>query len=146
MYKQHNIAIGADHAGYELKCVLIDHLQQQGHVMFDLGANDSSLHVDYPDYAHIVSDYLFDKIANFGILICGTGVGMSIASNRLSHIRAALCTSVLVAEQSRLHNNANILVLGARVVTEQTAKIIVNKFFTTEFEGGRHLKRLNKIN
>ena len=137
------ICIASDHAGYNLKEKIKDYLINKSISVIDLGPfNENS--VDYPDYAKLLAN----KIKNnnsFGIIFCGTGIGISIASNRFSHVRAALCTSVEMASMSRKHNNANVLALGGRIITKELAKEIVFEFLNTEFEAGRHLLRINKI-
>lgn len=140
----YNISIASDHAGYILKSRIIQHLEQSGHKLIDLGTNGDTS-VDYPDYADTLCEHLLDHNSQFGILICGAGIGMSIAANRRSGIRAALCTSALMAEKAKSHNDANVLVLGSKIVDDATNLAIVDKFFTSNFEGGRHIKRLAKI-
>jgi ribose 5-phosphate isomerase B len=142
--EHHKISIASDHKGYDLKSKLIPYITSLGHKIYDLGP-DSDESVDYPDYAHKTAEHLEDESSQLAILICGSGIGMSIAANRHSHIRAALCFDKKMAELARAHNNANILVLGAKVLNEDIAKSMVEKFLTTSFEGGRHLQRLAKI-
>ena len=136
------IAVGSDHRGIELKAQIIDQLKELGHDAQDMGAYDTQS-VDYPDIAKDVAEQIVDGVCERGILICGTGLGMSIAANKVRGIRAALCCDTFMAERARLHNDANILCLGA----ERTQNIpdIVKTFLTTDFEGGRHQKRLDKI-
>jgi ribose 5-phosphate isomerase B len=138
------IAIAADHGGLELKRVLGDVLRARGVNLLDLGTGDDSS-VDYPDYAEKVVAALVDGRASRGILLCGSGIGMSIAANRHSGIRAALVHDVETARLSRQHNDANILVMGARLIDEETAKACLEAFLDTAFEGGRHLRRIEKI-
>ena len=140
----YNIAIASDHNGFEMKQALIKHLEKKGHTLIDLGS-DSTDTVDYPDYVNKMKETLKDEIAEYGILICGTGLGMSIAANRSSKIRAALCFNEFMAERSRQHNDANVLVLGAKIIDKKVAKTLSDIFFSTNFEGGRHLRRLSKI-
>ena len=141
----YTIAIASDHAGFQLKEKLYQHLLQKNIKTFNLGPH-SDKSVDYPDYAKkVVDEVLNAGSTTIGILICGTGIGMSIAANRNSGIRASLCTSAFMGEKARLHNDANILVLGAQVVSEDLAISIVDKFIDTNFEGGRHSIRLGKI-
>lgn len=136
--------IANDHAGYELKSSLINSLPQWN--WKDLGTQ-SSESVDYPDYAQRLCLQLKNlPDDNFGVLICGSGQGMSMAANKFPHIRAALCWSTEIAELSRRHNNANVLCLGARFLNLETAQNILNTFLKTPFEGGRHLRRVEKIN
>jgi len=139
-----NIAIGADHAGYELKSVIIAFLTEKGHQVEDFGCY-SEESIDYPDYAHPVCDSIEKKSNEFGVLICGSGNGISMAANKHSGIRAALSWKPEIAELGRLHNNANIVSIPARFVSEETALKIVEAFFSTEFEGGRHQTRVDKI-
>jgi len=138
------IAIACDHAGPELKKMLKQDLGSEVEVV-DLGT-DGSESVDYPDYAVKLANYLKDKQDTYGILICGSGVGISIAANRFTHIRAALCQDKEVAILARQHNDANVLVLGARLLDEDAVKEIVQAFFNTAFEGGeRHERRVEKL-
>lgn len=136
------IIIAADHAGFALKQSLIEHLEQRGLECRDFGT-DSSESVDYPEYAHAVAGVVKDD--DVGILICGTGIGMSIAANRHSTIRCAVAVTPRMAELARQHNNANILALGARLIDEVHAKKIVDIFLDTEYSGGRHDARIAKI-
>lgn len=139
----HNIYIASDHRGIDLKKKLIESLQKKKVNPVDLGA-DVDTSVDYPDYAQKLCSKIEE--GDFGILICGTGIGMSIAANRYHHIRAALCLTPEMAQLARQHNNANILVLGSSIIDYNTAIECLESFFSTEFEGGRHAKRINKIN
>ena len=138
------IYIASDHAGVDLKAALIDHLFAAGHSVTDEGAV-SNASVDYPDYAQKVARCLLADPTAQGILVCGTGIGMSIAANRSSHIRAALCQSIEEARLARAHNNANVICLGARVVTAEAAISCVDIFLSTSFEGGRHELRTQKL-
>ncbi|MDI6801479.1 MAG: ribose 5-phosphate isomerase B [Thermodesulfovibrionales bacterium] len=138
------IAIGSDHAGLEMKTEIISLLKQLGHEYIDYGT-DSPQSVDYPDFGEKVADAVSTANADRGILICGTGIGMSIVANKFPNIRASLCNELFSAKMSRLHNDANILVLGGRIVGKDLAKEIVCTWMTTPFEKGRHLKRLEKI-
>lgn len=140
----HKISIGSDHKGFELKKELKEFLESKGHKVFDLGTKTTDS-VDYPDYAHEVTEHLEENLSDFGILICGTGIGMSIAANRNSHIRAALCYTENMAKLSRAHNDANILVIGAKITAPDEAKAMLSTFLDTRFEGGRHSQRLSKI-
>lgn len=139
------IAIGADHAGFELKEIISNMLKEMGHEVIDMGTG-SSCSVDYPDYAEAVATAVSDSLVERGILICGTGIGMCIVANKFRNVRAALCNDLFTAKMSRFHNDANILCIGGRVVGKDLAKEIVNVWINTSFEGGRHLKRLEKIN
>ena len=142
--KIYDLAIASDHAGVNLKAKIIKILRGKGLKILNLGSDDDE-RVDYPDYAHKMVEEIIEGSAIKGILICGTGIGMSIAANRSSSIRAALCVNEYMAEYSRLHNNANVLVLGSKLVEDEISLKIVNKFLETQFEGGRHARRLGKI-
>ncbi|MDX1923788.1 MAG: ribose 5-phosphate isomerase B [Rickettsiaceae bacterium] len=138
------ISIASDHAGFDLKTHLISELKISGISIIDSGCYDT-FSCDYPDYAKKTCKDVIDKKASFGVLICGTGIGMSICANKFSGIRAALCTNELMAEKARQHNDANILVLGARITKKNEAVNILIKFLESIFEGGRHQMRLNKF-
>jgi len=138
------IAIGSDHAGFELKKEIIALLSDLGIESIDYGTNGLES-VDYPDIGIKVSGAVSDKKIERGILICGTGVGMSIVANKFPGVRASLCNDLFTAKMSRLHNDANILVLGGRIVGKDLAKVIVKTWINTPFEGERHCIRLNKI-
>ena len=138
------IFIASDHGGFFLKEQIFKYLQDMSMNVSDLGTNDSSS-VDYPDFSKLLVDKLKSDKNSFGILLCGTGIGMSIAANRYYHIRAALCTDEEMAMLSRKHNNANVLVIGGRTTSLNSAKKIIDSFLQTEFENGRHIERLNKI-
>ncbi len=142
--KNYDLLIASDHAGYLLKCKIVDFLQQRRLKVLDLGTN-SNESVDYPDFAKLLVEEIISETAPLGILICNTGIGMSIAANRNSDIRAALCINELMAKQARLHNNANILILGSSLTSDKESYKILDKFLTTKFEGGRHNRRLSKI-
>lgn len=138
------LAIGSDHAGYRLKMQIIKHLAEKKVEMLDVGTcNEQS--VDYPDYGLAVAEAIVSGECDKGIIVCGTGIGISISANKVPGIRAALCTDSYMAKMSREHNNANILALGDRVVGEGVALDIVDAWLSTEFIGGRHGKRVNKI-
>lgn len=139
-----SIAIGADHAGFQLKAILIEYLHSLGHNVEDFGAF-SEASVDYPDFAHPVATAVENGKVNFGILICGSGNGISMAANKHKGIRAAVCWKKEVAELARLHNDANVLSLPARFIEINEAKACVDVFLNTAFEGGRHANRVNKI-
>lgn len=139
------IAIASDHSGFEMKEVLINWISEQGIPVTDFGT-DSSDSVDYPDYAHSVAGSILDEENVIGILICGTGNGISMTANKWRDIRSAICWNVEVAKLARQHNNANILTLPARFISIEEAIQIMEVFLDTEFEGGRHEKRVNKIN
>ena len=138
------IAIGADHAGFELKTALKKDLADMGFEITDLGAGDTSP-VDYPDVGNAVAALVAAGTAARGVLICGTGIGMSIAANRHPGVRAALCHDPASAEVARRHNDANILALGARSTDTETAGACLRAFLGTEFEGGRHARRVEKL-
>ena len=138
------IFIASDHAGYKLKQAIIKKFSKNIHLQ-DLGTNNSKKSVNYPDYAHKLCKKVEKNKLNFGILVCGSGVGMSMSANRHKKIRAALCYSVKNAKLSRLHNDANIITLGSRFINKRLAFNCIKFFLNTNFEGGRHKKRVNKI-
>ncbi len=139
------VAIGSDHAGFELKEIISSMVKNMGYELIDMGTG-SSCSVDYPDYAEAVAKAVSQGSVERGILICGTGIGMSIVANKFKNVRAALCNDLFTAKMSRLHNDANILCIGGRVVGKDLAMEIVNVWFNTPFEGGRHSRRIEKIN
>lgn len=143
--KKYNIAIASDHNGYLLKEKIIEHLKKSNFTVLDLGPNNNGP-VDYPDYAKYVVDCISEEEVSSGILICGTGIGMSIAANRRSGIRAALCLDPFMTERARSHNDANIMILACLLTPEGLALQMVDQFLNTKFEGGRHSVRLSKIN
>jgi ribose 5-phosphate isomerase B len=136
------IAVGSDHRGLALKAEVMELLSGSGHEAHDLGAYDGNS-VDYPDIARRVCLEVVRGASDYGILICGTGIGMSIAANKVDGIRAALCCNVFMAGRARQHNNANVLCMGAE--TSSGPREIARTFLTSEYEGGRHLARLDKI-
>ncbi len=138
------IVIGSDHGGFEYKEFLKSFLESLGYSVFDCGCF-SKESVDYPDFAYKTGKEFFNKKAKFGIFIDGAGIGSAIVLNKIKGIRAAHCSNTFEAYNARAHNNANFLTLGSRVIGTELMKLIVEKFLTTEFEGGRHLKRVNKI-
>jgi ribose 5-phosphate isomerase B len=138
------IAIGSDHAGFEAKDAIVKQVGELGHQVQDLGVNSPDS-VDYPEYAHIVAAKVADGQAELGILVCGSGIGMSIAANKVSGVRAALCGGEYAARMSRQHNDANILCLGARVTGADLIESMVRIFLATSFEGGRHQVRVDKM-
>lgn len=138
------IALGADHAGFELKNRIKQHLSGQGIEVQDEGTNSGDS-VDYPDFAKKVAEHVTEQRAEMGILVCGTGIGMAISANKVPGIRAANCDTVFEAQMSREHNDANVLALGARVVEPQAALEIVDTWLKTNFIGGRHQRRVDKI-
>lgn len=138
------VAIACDHAGYEMKEALKQMLTETGRQVIDLGT-DGPASVDYPDFGHAMADALKDGVVRCGILVCGTGVGISIAANRHDHIRAALCGNSTMARLARQHNDANVLALGSRTTGIEVAKDCVARFLETPFEGGRHARRIDKL-
>ena len=138
------IFLSSDHGGFDLKECVKGFLKNNNYDFEDLGC-DSLSPVDYPDYAKALAKKLIVNDEFRGILFCGTGIGISMAANRFSHIRAALCTNVEMASKSRKHNNANVLALGGRILKKSLAIDIAKEFLTTEFENGRHTLRVNKI-
>lgn len=138
------IALGSDHAGLKLKKEIMKHLEGKDIEFKDFGTNTEES-CDYPDYAKEVANQVANKNYDLGILICGTGIGISIAANKVPGIRAALCSDTFSAHSSREHNNANILALGERVVGAGLALDIVDTFLSSEFQGGRHQRRVDKI-
>ena len=140
---KNKIAIGADHAGYKLKGQLISFLEEKGYAVTDFGC-PSEESIDYPDYAHPVAN-IVEKEGGIGILICGSGNGISMSANKHSGIRCALCWTDEIAALARQHNDANIISLPARYISFNDAKKYVDTFLSTEFEGGRHQRRVNKI-
>ncbi len=137
------IAIGCDHAGYEMKMALIEFFSDKGFEFRDMGCDGSRC--DYPDIAEAVCAEVLNGSCDRGILICGTGIGMSIAANKIKGIRAALCSDCFSAKYTRLHNDANVLCMGARTLGCGLAEEIAGVFIDTGFEGGRHQKRIDKI-
>lgn len=139
-----NIVIASDHAGYELKKVLVDYFLAKNYEIKDLGPYEPAS-VDYPDYAHKLAEMVESGEYKFGISLCGSGNGINITVNKHQGIRSALCWNTKIAELARLHNDANIIALPARFISEQEAKDIVEVFLSTSFEGGRHERRIRKI-
>ena len=138
------IAIGCDHGGYELKLAVIKYLEEKGYEVVDFGC-DSNASVDYPDYAYPTAKAVVSGECEKGILICGTGIGMSIAANKVKGIRCALCSDTFSAHATREHNDSNMLAMGARVIGENLALDIVDTWLGAEFTGGRHTGRIEKI-
>ncbi|WP_099224385.1 ribose 5-phosphate isomerase B [Listeria costaricensis] len=139
-----NIAIGSDHVGIELKPVIIAYLEELGHTVEDFGPF-STERTDYPIYGEKVAKSVANKTHDLGVLICGTGVGISISANKVAGIRAVVCSEPYSAKLSREHNNTNILAFGSRVIGSELAKMIVKEWLDAEFEGGRHAKRIEMI-
>ena len=138
------IAIGSDHAGFYLKEDLIKYLEEKNIEVKDMGPFDDN-RVDYPDYGHAVGHEVIDNKMDFGIVICGSGIGISISANKVKGIRAALCSEPYSARLARHHNDANVLAMGARLIGHDMAIEIVEAFLDEKFEGGRHINRVNKI-
>ena len=138
------IAVGADHAGFRLKEHLKEWLLGQGHTVIDAGTHDEQS-VDYPDYAAAVGESVVGGRADRGVLVCGTGVGISIAANKIPGVRAALCAEPYSARLSRAHNDSNVLALGARILAPDAAVRILETWLAAPFEGGRHQRRLDKL-
>ncbi|MBI5360586.1 MAG: ribose 5-phosphate isomerase B [Planctomycetes bacterium] len=138
------IAIASDHAGFRLKEALKTFLSEKGHAVADFGT-DNETSVDYPDFGVKAAKAVANDTCESGILVCYTGIGMSIIANKVKGIRAALCHNQLTVEMSRRHNNANVLCLGSRIVPEELAKELAGLWLSTPFEGDRHLRRVNKI-
>lgn len=138
------IAIASDHGGFELKDSMVEYIKSLGNEVMDLGTNSADS-VDYPDYAKKVCEEIQQGNSDLGILICGTGIGMSLAANKFEGIRAACVSDVYSAKMSRNHNNANVLCIGARVIGDEVAKLIIKTFLENEFEAGRHQRRVDKI-
>ncbi|MBI2933263.1 MAG: ribose 5-phosphate isomerase B [Planctomycetes bacterium] len=138
------IALGADHAGFEAKERLRERLRATGHEVVDVGTR-STESCDYPDFALKVARAVADRTAERGMLVCGTGIGMAMAANKVAGIRAAVCTDEFTTQMSRRHNDANIFCAGARVLPAERIAFLAELFLKTEFEGGRHLRRVQKI-
>ena len=138
------LVVGSDHAAYELKEAIKAKLISEGHEVIDVGC-DSTESVDDPKYGHAVGRAVASGEAERGIAVCGSGIGISIACNKVPGIRAALCTSVEMAEMCRRHNNANVVCMGARMISQELAFDIIDTWMTTDFEGGKHLRRINEI-
>ena len=142
--KTTKITVGCDHAAFELKKKVIAHLQERGIEVIDVGT-DSTESCDYPNFAHAVCKNVQDGVAELGILICGTGIGMSMAANKHRGIRAAACSDTFSARLTRQHNDANVLCFGERVVGMGLALDLVDNFIDTDFEGGKHQRRVDMI-
>lgn len=138
------LAIGCDHVGWELKPIIVEYLETLGHTVQDFGTFSDS-RVNYPDYAQAVSEAVVSKNCDLGILICGTGIGISIAANKIKGIRAVVCSEPYSAKLSRQHNNTNILAFGSRVIGPELAKMITKEWLDAVYEGGRHQKRVEQI-
>ncbi len=138
------IAIGSDHGGFELKGHIIKHLEEKGIEYKDFGCYDEGS-VDYPDIAKAVGEAVVGGECENGILICGTGIGISMAANKIKGVRAALCSDVYSATMTKVHNNANIICFGGRVIGRELAFMMVDAYLAAEYEGGRHQARVDKI-
>lgn len=138
------IAVAADHAGFDLKEILKRDLQDAGYAVLDLGTH-STASVDWPDYGKAMGEAIESGRVRRGVIVCGTGIGISIAANRHRKVRAALCHDATSARLTRRHNDANVLALGARLIGSETARECLRVFLATEFEGGRHAARIAKI-
>ena len=136
------IALGCDHAGIDLKEAIVKSIEKLGHQVVDFGTHDRNS-VDYPNYAKLVGEKVAAGEFDRGILLCGTGVGMSIAANKIKGIRCVVCTEPFSAKLSRLHNNTNVLALGSRVLGSELAQMITEIWLQTDFEGGRHARRVD---
>jgi ribose 5-phosphate isomerase B len=139
------IAVGSDHAGFALKSALAEHMAGVGHEILDLGTDSAEVSVDYPLFGQAVGEAVADGRADRGICVCGTGIGISIAANKVSGVRAALAHDVTTAGLARRHNDANVICLGGRTTGLAEAVDAVDMFFTTDFEGGRHQRRISEI-
>ncbi len=147
---QPKIIIACDHAGFDLKEYLKSQLLASGYDVYDCGCKSADVSVDYPDYANIACKKINPQLSQIfleelAILICGSGIGISISANRHKNIRAALCNNIKLAKLARAHNNANVLCLGSRFIKEKKALAIIKIFLKTKFEGGRHEARVNKL-
>jgi len=142
--KNQVLPVGSDHGGFELKQYIIKTLSAEGYNFKDFGTN-SNESVDYPDFIHPVAKSINDGLFNFGIIICGSGQGASMTANKYTNVRAALCWDLEQAMLTRLHNNANIIALPGRFIDFETAAEMIDVFLSTNFEGGRHINRVNKI-
>lgn len=138
------IGLASDHAGFALKQFVKKYLQQRGYKYEDFGCT-SEESCDYPDFAHALGTAVDKGLLYAGVAICGTGEGMSMSLNKHKNVRAALCWTSEIAHMTRLHNDANVLVMPGRYINERQAEAIMNEFFSTQFEGGRHIRRINKI-
>ena len=138
------VLLASDHAGFKLKDKIKRFLIKKGNTVLDLGTKNTNS-VDYPDYAHLLSKKMKNNKSQFGILICGSGIGMDMAANKHKNIRAALCYNTKSTKLSRQHNNANVMTIGARLTKKKVALKCVNTFLRTNFMGGRHLRRVKKI-
>ena len=141
---QPRIAVGSDHAGFLMKERLRTYLQERGYVVEDCGTH-SQRAADYPDFAHKVAARVARREVEWGVLVCGTGIGMAMAANKIPGVRAATCNDTLLARFAREHNNANVLALGSRMLDESAARKILDTWATARFTGGRHKQRVDKL-
>ena len=141
---QLTVAIACDHAGFPIKSILKTELEQSDHQVIDLGTHSQDS-VDYPDFGFALASALGKNEADFGVLVCGSGIGIGIAANRHPQVRAALVHDALGAKMCRLHNDANVICFGGRMIGEEVAKDCLDIFLRTDFEGGRHARRVNKL-
>jgi len=139
------IALASDHGGYDLKEAVKKHLEQRGYETLDLGTDSASVSVDYPKYGELCGRTVAEGRADLGVVCCGTGIGISIAANKVPGVRCGLCTDTYMATMTKRHNNANVLALGGRVLTVDEALPIVDAWLDTEFEGGRHQRRIDML-
>ncbi len=139
------VAVGADHGGYVLKNRVISTLKDLGAEVVDFGCDSAEISVDYPEYGLKVANAVASGKCDVGVIMCGTGIGISIAANKVKGIRAAVVTNTYMAKLTKNHNNANIIALGGRVISEDEAEAIVRAWYTAEYEGGRHQRRLDMI-
>lgn len=139
------IAIACDHAGFRLKTMLLADLREQGYEVVDLGTSNGSESVDYPDFAYAMAKALREGRASRGVLVCGSGIGISMAANRHPEVRAALVHDALGSRLARQHNDANVICFGGRMIGEEVARDCMKLFLHTEFEGGRHQRRVDKL-
>jgi ribose 5-phosphate isomerase B len=139
------VAIASDHAGFDLKSILAETLRNRGLTVLDLGAGNATDSVDYPDFGRAAAEVVAGGKADLGVIVCGSGIGISIAANRVPGCRAALCHDVTTARLSRQHNDANVLALGARITGPGVAQDCLEAFLETPFEGGRHQRRIEKL-
>lgn len=138
------IAICSDHGGFELKQVLLDYVRELGHEVTDLGCY-SEESCDYPDFAFPMAEAVAEGVFDRGIAVCGTGIGVSICCNKVRGVRCALCSEPVSAELTRMHNDSNVLAMGGRIIGVETAKAVTKVWLATEFAGGRHQRRIDKI-
>ena len=139
------LVFASGHRGYELKEYLYKYAKESSYNVKNLGSDDNNKIVDYPYYAKLLCNFILENKDYYGILICSTGIGMSIAANRYSEIRAALCLNDFMAKKAKQHNNANVLILAAKLVSNEEALMIFNEFLNNKFDGGRHFKRISQL-